>query len=422
VSTAPVFSRKLLAIWIAGAAFLLALSLYLMDQGSGDAPGGTDSGRSSFSRSAIGHLGLTKLLQFAGMRVLVSRYGGFGGSDDRVLVIAEPSPTPELFDLMRHLETAPRVLLVLAKRYGNSSRDKPGWLADSFEIPIEDSALPVKLLNSDIEVRRGQRAVVWDRNDLDAFPDIDTPLQLMQSKSLAPIVATHDGILLGRLDRANQTIWILSDPDVIENHGITHGMNAAFAVAMFDLVGGKTRALLFDETEHGYSDRPPGPLKLLFTFPYVFATIQGGIALLLLLWATVGRFGKAEPMAPALPGGKLGLIRNSANLLGRAGFRGAIVKRYVLETLQDAARQLHAPAGLAPADQIAWLDRVGNARGVALVSADLVARLDALVVRAAEEATALRGIALDTYRWKRGIIDGHPADRGHHREDPRRGP
>ncbi len=423
MTDSSIFSGRLLAVWIGAAAFLLVLSLFFMNQG-GSGPGSDDVGPTVFSRSAIGHAGIADLLGRLGIPVAKGRYGAMPEGNDNVLVLAEPGPTSDMIEIMGGLLATPRVLLVLPKRSGNPSRKHPGWLADNYVLSEGEVSLVLGLLNADIKLVRTDWIDHWSRNGLGIDPDIPSPVQLIQfqPKVIRPIVASSQGILVGEISKEGRAIWILSDPDVIENHGIARGSNAAFAVALFNEFRMHRQGLLFDETEHGYAARPPGPLKLLFTFPYVFATIQGGIAILLLLWATVGRFGKPEPAPAPLAAGKQGLIRNAASLLAFAGRNPVIVRRYVMETLQDAARQLHAPKGLAAEALLAWLQRVGKARRATVDCAAVIKRLDGLPAGSRSHSPALQSIAQDIYRWKRGMVDGHPADPGNHRGDPRRSP
>ena len=123
---------------------------------------------------------------------------------------------------------------------------------------------------------------------------------------------------------------------------------------------------MFDETVHGFVGEPANPLLLLFRFPFVMATIQGAIAIALLLWATLGRFGAPQPAPPPLSAGRQGLLENIAKLVEFTGHQEVMIRRYVLETVRDVARQLHAPRELSTAALIGWLQRVGAARGVAI--------------------------------------------------------
>jgi hypothetical protein len=336
-------------------------------------------------------------------------------------VIAEPPVGNETLESVQRLLHADRVLLILPKRDGIPSREHPGWIADAKLLPAPEIQLLLTALDIDATLAYTRKTVVWKQNALDVEPKISAPVQLLESSAMQPLVSTDRGALVAEFHRGRRRVWILSDPDVMENHGLSQSANAAFSVALINWLRGPGGSVVFDETIHGYVSQPPSPLRLLFTFPYVLATAQGVLAIGLLLWATVGRFGKAEPVAPALESGKLGLIRNIAELLGYARHHEIIVQRYVQEALRDAARLLHAPP-LPEGQLVPWLARVGRLRGAEPDCAEIVRRMEETGPKGAREATALMAVARDIYRWRRGIIDGHPGDtlaRGKH---PRRGP
>jgi hypothetical protein len=105
-----------------------------------------------------------------------------------------------------------------------------------------------------------------------------------------------------------------------------------------------------------------------------------------------------------------------AKLVEFTGHQDVMVKRYVQETVRDAAGQLHAPrelmsagvmgAGIMGAGLLAWLARVGLARGVAI-------DCEAVLREAAEPGlprrrnpSALVRLARDIHQWKGEIVDG----------------
>jgi hypothetical protein len=235
----------------------------------------------------------------------------------------------------------------------------------------------------------------------------------MRSNALRPIVAGAAGILVGELNR-NRSVWVLADPDVIANHGIGEGDNAALALAIIDRLRGRNGPVVFDETVHGYLAQPTNPLALLVQFPFVIATIQVLAALGLLLWATVARFGAPQSAPPPLSAGRQGLLQNVAQLIAFAGHQQVMVRRYVQETVRDAARQLHAPPGLSGPTLAAWLTRVGEARGVSVDCAAVIGEVESLTDTRRADLTPLVRIARDIHRWKREIIDGRARHtRGH---------
>ena len=52
------------------------------------------------------------------------------------------------------------------------------------------------------------------------MPNIVEPTQLIRGDPLVPIVGSADGMLIGEIADRNRKIWVLSDPDVIANHGL----------------------------------------------------------------------------------------------------------------------------------------------------------------------------------------------------------
>jgi len=178
---------------------------------------------------------------------------------------------------------------------------------------------------------------------------------------------------------------------------------------------------VFDEVIHGFEDKGGSPFRLLFEFPFVLATVQGVIAVALLLWATMRRFG--APLSPPieLPSGKLSLIGATANLLDFARHRPIIIQRYVHAIVQDVARQLHAPSGLSEGAQIEWLRRTARVRDAQIDCGAVVRRTDELVVGGRGAITQLATLARDIFRWKREVIDGGSANSRIDRGDPQRG-
>jgi hypothetical protein len=427
-NTGDVFSGRLLAVLIASAVVLLALSLYFMGAPESVTPGADAVGPSAFSRSALGHAGLADLLQRLGVPVTKSRYGSLGRlGKDGVLVIAEPLSTGDVLASLDGLARAQRVLLVLPKRWGSPSLTHPGWLADTQLLASPEVQLVLEALDVDGSVLRVDHAVSWTENRFAGAPSVAAPVQLMQSRAATALVASPQGMLLGEVRRGSRRLWILTDPDVLENHGLSVPGNAAFVMAVLDELRRGDGGVVFDETAHGYVSQAATPLKLLFTFPYVLATAQGLLAIGLLLWATMGRFGRPEPIPPELEPGKLGLIRNAAQFLGFAGEREVVLQRYAAGTLRDLGRRLHAPTGLDEGRLLDWLGRVGKARGVAANGVEAYRGLEQGLGSASRRAgsrklAGLMELTREIYRWRRGIIDGdsrHPVDHG---RDPRRDP
>jgi hypothetical protein len=171
--------------------------------------------------------------------------------------------------------------------------------------------------------------------------------------------------------------------------------------------------VVFDETVHGYVAKPETPLLLMFRFPFVVATVQGLIAVALLLWATLARFGVPQSAPPPLRAGRGGLLQNMAKLIEFTGHQQVMLARYIQETVRDVARQLHAPRGLSGAALLAWLQRVGAARGADVDCGAVVRRAAELGMARRRDLAPLIRLVRDIHRWKGEILDGrsrHPRD------------
>jgi hypothetical protein len=408
----PVFSRRLLLGWIVGASVVFAISLYFM--GGGELSGADSVGPSTFSRSAIGHAGIADVLTQLAIPVVKSRSSSLDKlSPGSVLVIAEPRRNGQSEDAIRTLLKARTILLVLPKWTGEPSDQKSGWLREVGERSLLDAQWALNLIAPRGEVVREKGNLQWSTNTPQITPHADVPVQVVRGDRLRPIVGATEGMLVGEISDRDRKVCVLADPDLISNHGLAREGNAAAALALIKALRNGDGSVVFDETVHGFVVRPVSPILLVFRFPFVVATVQGFLAVALLLWATLGRFGAPQTAPPALRAGREGLLANMAKLVEFTGHQSVMVKRYVQGTVREAALALHAPRELSDAGLVAWLTRVGLARGVAT-------DLDAVLIQAAaagtarrQNPTALVRLARAIHQWKGEIVDGrskHPGD------------
>lgn len=406
-----IFSGRLLLGWIVAAVLAFVVSLYFVgdnDQGSATV------GPSTFSRSAIGYAGFADVLTHLDMPVVKSRYDSLGKlTPGGVLVLAEPLPGGKTEALLRPLLKADTILLVLPKWIGEPSRHKSGWIGEvtPLDTPVIDWALHLVAPKADVlEVDEA----TWSTNWLHLTPSLEAPIRLVKGDRLWPIIGNDDGMLLGELVDRGRKIWVLADPDVIADHGLARPGNAALAVSMIKQLRKGAGNVVFDETIHGFINAPASPMLLPFRFPFVMATIQAVITIALLLWATLGRFGAPQVSPPPTGVGRQALLENIAKLVEFTGHQDGMIKRYVLETLRDAGRQLHAPRGLSTAALIAWLRRVSTARGVQTDCVALAKEAAALGEGRRHNPAMLVRLARDIHRWKGEVVDGrarHPRNR-----------
>ncbi len=393
---------SLLAAGVAALAVAaVAVSLYLALAEQSDA----SDGASTYSRSALGHSVLLEVLRRRGVDASASR----GASreklhGDGLLVLAEPDvdPSPEA---LRGLLRARHVLLVLPKWEPDGEAGQHGWIALAVPKPAFLAQTILKdALPGATAIRPGNATAVFELNKLAAgVPHLEAPLQLIQSAALTPVLASKDHVLLGYLPRARGELWVLADPDLINNHGLASG-NASLAVAMIDRArqGGP---VLFDETIHGFSSVPNGQFRLLAARPFAGATLSAFLAVGLVVWATARRFGVDRPPAPGIAAGRLSLIASIAGLMVYAGHLAEMLRRYVSVTIEDVAARLHAPDTGQTDARAAWLAQAEQQRGTQDTEAALRAEAASLAATRASPDAAF-ALAQRTYAWKKEMLRG----------------
>jgi hypothetical protein len=339
-----------------------------------------DSSYGSYSSSALGHEAFFELLRerkpFVERRVaetplpsgpfsalVITDLEGFLGSDRD-------------FDELGR--SRGRVLAVLPKWRARDDSFRSGWVKDArpFYSPpnhllealgsvgLEEGAEPPPVP----EIIASDSPQTFALNATGVEPDFGgNPVQLMTPPGLIPIVASRDGVLVGEL-LYNRTprIWIVSDPDLTSNHGITRGQNLRFALKLAELWtedlpysaeitfdeshlklrdSGSYRPSLWPSFRNFFSFRDKGPILLAFL-----------AALLLLLFGMKRMW--PEVRRPETSFGKAGLIANTALILERGPLRLELFRRFMDSVISSAARALKAPPA-ARRDRralVEWLD------------------------------------------------------------------
>jgi hypothetical protein len=398
----PFQSRVLVAL-VAVLVVLFAASM-LLSAGGGKRVTGSLIGSNTYSRSAVGHLGFFDVLRKLGYRAVrgeqnvLAMLGANG-----VLVLAEPGAGLSVGD-DSNLLRAERIFIVLPKWTVRAGGERDGWIA---EARLASAVVPEAVLFAAVgsgTVVRVAEPSAFEKTLALPDPTIRAPLQLVKNSRMKPLIATAEGILLGEFTEGSRRIWVLTDPDPIENHGIGKGDNMVFADGLVAaMLQGKNGQLVFDETLHGFQRSSRAPAKFLFEFPYNLIAIQILVCIGLLLMAAMGRFGAPEHPERVLSTGKRDLVGNAASLLDHAGYQADILRRYCSIVLQDAGRQLRAPRELNEAELAEWLDRAAGRRGVPSGCADLSRRV---VAMGSNELGALLGEARSIHRWKKDMVDG----------------
>jgi hypothetical protein len=307
-----------------------------------------------YSISALGHWGFLQLLRDQGTPVVQLRHRrpdlGHG-----LLVVAEPGDLvkAERSALADAVDAASACLLVLGKRSGSADPERPDWIdrdqleaLESVTAVAAELAAPWQLAALRVEQASGWRAAAGFLGT----PDLPGPVQLLQpAPGLEAWIECEQGVLLGCMGN----LAVLADPDLLANHGLGRGANAALVLAAVDrLRDGGTVA--YDETCHGHR-REPSFWQELGRFPLVLVPVHLWLLLGLTLWIAAGRFGSPLPAPPALAAGTAFLIENTVAMLDRRGHHGAAVVRFVRQCVRRAAVRLHVPRGSGDSACRDWL-------------------------------------------------------------------
>jgi hypothetical protein len=393
----------------------ISLALALLFRAlSGDLGETRSPGADSFSRASTGHHALAAWLRASGRPVIVSRHRSAAKvTPGAVLLVAEPHlpdpkerqmempPDATVIDLADEANARGGTLVLVLPKW--RAEPKPGsrWPDRLARVPLaEITALMRDVLEEDVtesEVLRLPAApAAW--TGMRAVPTIDQPQLLAPRPGLVPILSGEGGILVARVEGSG--VIVVSDPDLLNTHGLGRGENAALVEELLDeqLRAG---AVIIDETWHGWA-RPPSLWRDLLSFPLWPVTVQTLALLALACWAGMVRFGKPHALPPRVSAGNAAIVESTAQLLIDGERRRSGLPEYLAMTVRRAARHCSLPAGLAPAEVIERLAAIGRARGVRedLRALDLEASAHGGDLRL-ELYTALR-----IQRWAKEMTDG----------------
>ncbi|MGM0574859.1 MAG: DUF4350 domain-containing protein [Myxococcota bacterium] len=417
-SAADTFRRR--TFWVlmgvAGLSVVTALVLALLGDDLFEA---RSAGADSFSRSAVGHRALAKLLEEGGVPVEVSRSATATRlGPGRALLLAEPPAASErqaTTSLVADaLEAGSEVVVVLPKWSAAPDPVRPGHVVRVTLRPEEDveealgaatslGSAPVRdavvRLDATLE---GPWETPWEALE----PTLERPQLLAWGlDGMDPLVSTDVGVLVARHDSG---VCVVSDPDLLNNAGLGRGDNAALAHLLFAEHLSAERVVV-DEVLHGFEYQPSLWAELL-SFPLVLVTFHALALLLLVVWAGVGRFGRPQPAPPRVPPGKETLIAHTAELLTVAGHAGEGLRRYLRLMLDDAARACSVSPELQETERLRRLAALSRARGLDDDPASLAARVDD-VAAGSPEPRRVRAVARDIHRWRHALSHETPRPR-----------
>ena len=261
------FSPVVVGFLVAGVVAIFALSVVLSSQIKED-EGGYRATRSS--PSAIGHVGFFTLLQKLDLPVGYSKTEQAKSTKDTgLLIVQEPSTVLNKTAASLDLDAGPDVLVVLPKYWGERDHSHDGWVRKTGLLDLTAVQRVLRLLDVDAKVTRRADPIPPGASRIAVMPTMGPDTQMIAGPGLVPIIGTKDRMLLAEVETpSDQHLYVLADPDPLENHGIADPANARFAVALVRLLWNGHKAIVFDESVHGGYVEKRSPLELLFQFPY----------------------------------------------------------------------------------------------------------------------------------------------------------
>jgi hypothetical protein len=208
-------------------------------------------------------------------------------------------------------------------------------------------------------------AVYIDPNEDEAYPaedgyeadeggedEAEEPYQ-----ELEPVITDGaGGIVLGRIGE----LYILSDPDLLDNAAMKDPQNAAAAIRLLDWLNYESEDPIgFDVVLNGLGGNR-SLLRLAFDPPFLAMTLALAAMIVLLGLRALGRFGPPRLRERALAFGKAALVDNGAMLVRKAGKTHRLGGRFAAVIRDQAMRAFGVSPRLKPAEIDAYLDRLGG--------------------------------------------------------------
>ena len=320
------------AIGVTAFIFMLVLGAYAPDLRSG-----RNGGAHALSNASIGYSALVRLASETGRNPTIVR----SETDLRSENLAVITPDHGYASLGKILENrGPRATLVILPKWDSvADRSQGGWVGINGLLPPGDPAetlYPAAPLRIARAKTHGEALVNVDAAAPSGMHFVaPAVIQTMSGKGLQPLITTASGAIV--LARAgNRNLYILSDPDLANNHGMGDEGQARAALAMLDYLNSTNAdGILFDVTANGLG-RSRSPLKLAFDPPFLAVSLTLFAAMLLAGWQALVRFGPVRRRERAIAFGKAALVDNSAALIRKAGREAHLGGRYV-DVIRDRA-------------------------------------------------------------------------------------
>jgi hypothetical protein len=216
--------------------------------------------------------------------------------------------------------------------------------------------------------------------------------QLFDGSACDPIIGRGAETLLASCPVAgsDRSVLILSDPDLLNNHGLRLGQNAEIARDVLLAAAGEG-SLVIDYSRDNWLGSTEEPIQRertwsdllrFFQPPFLALWLGGAITLALVLWRSFRRSGPVV-RTKVTEGGKLLAIRARARLMRLTGQDGALLADYAAARVAATAARLVGPGHARQiGEEQAFLRYLGRRRPeLALRLQEVLDRLKAVPAR-----------------------------------------
>jgi len=389
-------------IWVVAAAIVAVIAFLFLSTYAPEGPDGNNGGAHAFSKSAIGYAGFVKLETERGIHVDMATDESALKTDGLLILTPEGFQDPEaLAKIVRERDGNP-TLIILPKHEAVPNVWHKGWVYAGDLLPAKTlEQLLSKMMAAKITRLRTTATATFDHAARATPIFVNQPnVQVIAASGVTPIftddlypdtLARNHFVMV----RAPTNIFILADPDLMNNVGLADPMRAYGAARLIDnLIPSGQRNITFDVTLNGFS-RGRGLLEMALRPPFLALTLCLLVAAILALLNGLLRFGPAMPDLRAIPRGKRALVTNTADLLKMSRREHAVGGRYVALIRDLAAKQYGLPPTMDAEAVTTRLDAL-NTGG---------ARFSDLAYRAeyAENRAELLNAAKDLDTWRRRL-------------------
>lgn len=392
-TASPFSARTVMLLVIAGivgfAAFLL-LTAYAPELRSG-----RDGRAHGLSTSAVGFRGVYTLLEATGADVGYLRTDDGTRNTGLTVLTLEPGSDPDRVAALIDDRWGP-LLIVLPKWMTfpvQGERDRVQWV----DAGIGQTVAYLLADLAAISVSTGETAAGarLQSGMLNQVPfRAPENLQTISGRDLSPLMETaKDGFVLANVH--DTQIYILSDPDLINNQALADPERARAALMLLAELNLNDGPYRFDLVANGFGGSR-NLLTLAFDPPFLALTLCLLAAALLAGFQAIYRFGPTLRPPRAIAFGKRALVDNSAELLRLARREHLSSERYVAMTREAAVAAIGNPRDLDGDALDRWLDGLGPKTMPPFTA----------LARAAERAhnrQDIRDAARALYDWRKAV-------------------